>query len=203
MANIPRAPLITRIEPKYPSAAAQMQPWRGLNVALFGAVLAAAPIIPKAWPNPLIPRYPVDLRTWFNFQTTAITTPVSGFDWINTRSAIQPQAQIYFPNVALLTTITPPLPAGVRGSFDQPNPTLPDRFSYFRWQQYPNFTVLPKGNAKPFLNVDWPNPKAPIYSVALRWEYNQLYIVNRIPVGGTSYPNTLSISVLSIHRIGF
>src|ERR1041385_1115581 len=128
MATIFRSPLFTRIERSNPHAAAQARSYGGSNIALLTAVVVVgAPTIPPLWPNPYVPPMANSLRTWFNFQTTPITTPVAGFDWVNTRSVTLPQAPFSFPNVALLTTLPPALPVGTRSGLDQPNPQLPDR----------------------------------------------------------------------------
>ena len=204
MATVFRDPLITRFERAYPSAAAQAQPWRGSNIALLTVVVAGVPIIPMLWPNPYVPPMANSLRTWFNFQTTPITTPVMGFDWVNTRSFALQRPQEYPPNVALLGTTPAVLPAGFRSALDQPNPQRPDRFGVYRAQSFPNFTVLPQPNTQPFTNFEWPVPVGPMYSVALRIFSTDIFIGNRLPPPGVAGSwNTLSISILAAHRIGF
>jgi len=171
---------------------------------LLTAVVVVQPIFPPLFQNPTPPRWSNDLRTWFNFQTTPITTPVTGFDFVNTRSSLPPQQPYVTPNVALSTTLPPAIPAGVAGSYDQPNPQLPDRFRVFRFPQYPNFQVLPQPNAQPFCNVDWPVPKGPTYPMSLRVLTGSMDLGDRLPPPGVAeVMNTLSISILASNRIGF
>lgn len=205
MATILRLPLITRIERANPSAAANAQPWRGSNIALLTAVVVVSqPPFSPLWPNPTPVRWPNDLRTWFNFQTTPITTPATGFDFINTRSATPPQQPYVTPNVTLRSTLPPSIPPGVLGSYDQPNPQRPDRFRVFRFPQFPNFKVLPQPNTKPFFNAEWPVPRGPVYSITFRTFLGTMDITSRLPPPGTATSmNTLSISILASHRIGF
>lgn len=204
MATIFRPPLITRIERQNPSAAAQTPAQGGSNLVLLTAVVVVQPTFPPLWPNPTPVRWPVDLRTWFNFQTTPITIPVAGFDFVNTRSYVRPQEPTLVPNVTLLAQPAATLPPGVLAGLDQPNPMRPDRFGVYRHPQFPNFTVLPQPNTQPFLNVDWPVPRGPQYSVVLRSFSDDVYIANRLPPPGVAETmNTLSISILASQRLGF
>jgi hypothetical protein len=122
MATIFRPPLYTRIHAREWDRALRSQPNRGSSTIGLTAPVVTPLIIQCDQPNPQIPRFSVELRTWLNASTYELISlgPVIGFAQLDSQDFRKVQQMDHQRNVALLNNpvVFPPQ------NRNQPNPQL-------------------------------------------------------------------------------
>jgi len=122
-------------------------------------------------PNPQLPRYAIDLRTWLNSVNLNLlgkdkifgaAGETKSYDYPNPRGYTYPSDLRVFVGPATLTVY----PAKLH---DWPVPKGYIFPSDLRtWLNSVNLNLIGKDNNIKYTNYDWPVPKAPIYSMDLR-----------------------------------
>ncbi len=202
MATIDRPPLFTRVQWRDPSRALNSQPHRGSSTALLIAGAVLAPVAVE-WPNPQIPRWNVELRTWFNGALPELIAvgAVAGIGLFDAPDKIKVQQMEHVRNAPLLAppNTKPFLQA------EWPNPIRADGYVNIRGLQYRDMQTQPPAVAAPLTtsnSVNWlMNPLIPVYSVAFRTGQlgtNALQLTPP-PVGSAALWHGLFLGI----RIGF
>lgn len=120
------------------------------------------------WPNPRAPQRSISLNwasTGLNLSTLA--TAFYQHDWPNPRIAPRANALLTHTNPVAVNLLaqdqffTAP---GQPPHYDWPNPLISKRADFTRNSPSLNVTTL----AVPFLQTDWPNPRAPLAAISLR-----------------------------------